>query len=538
MSVDEYAEVSITVGGADISGEVIWAESSFGSSAAAVPGMCQITIRGGHSFNLGKDLIALWINGKKMWWGYLYTIDQGYIFPDSPQPKTILHGIDLNILFDKLFMYNRANPKMYPDGGGQYSRQVVRADDGTVIGWMVVVTKKDGSETTDKEYIGYMLQDFDIDKVHPRIKWGQPPDPPSDSRIDEISVINPGGSPWTPPAAGTSLRAAFQDVSNNILRDKPGSAVWYIDPEGYINYRSQDFEAAPFTVGDGPGAVAVRDLTVTTDISTIKNDVIVFSGQLDPREQSTQEFIEYVHNSLTASVNLYGRFQWSETMGADWMHEMLVARSNKILFQEGMPAMRAEFTTFKSGLYPGQIVNIASGTHMYTTFDPSFGTVSQSSALLPIRAINMTFPEPNIVAYRATCSYDTQDPWGLLLALKRAPSRGLVSPNFNVMDRTNPGTYITASGMILVKEYAQQLSALKWHCTYAYIRNSITVIVGGKKIVNIPIETNRLTNIPDGTGPAGFKETDPDKGDFELARPAEIVYVEYHVWHNLDKYAI
>jgi len=528
VSVEELSTISIFVNGVDTTADVIWAQTTFSVAAGAQPGTCQVVLKRGQTevapITPG-DLIALYVNGKRMWWGYLFVLEQGYLFADDPEPKMILNGVDLNILFDKLIMYNHAHPTWYPDGGGAYQREKVTTDDGKVTGYIVSVPQG----TTDKDYIQTMMADFDLNLVSPPIRYGQTPYPPNDTKINFVSTINTGdtGATWTPPSSGTTLRAFFQDVSNNIVRSQPGSAIWYIDPDGYIVWSDIDQTKAPWAVGDGgPDVVPCRDLTITTDVSSLKNDVLVFTGTLDPTPTSTQEQLLYVHKVNNPSVNLFGRFQWSEVMGSDWLAGMINARATKVLTQEGIPAMRAEFTVFKPGLYPGQIVNIFSDTHVFAVYDPDFGLQFLDGINIPIRAINMTFPTPNVVSFAVTCSYDTQDPWGLLLALKRPPTRGLVQPNFNVIDRTKtPTVYIEATPMTLVKEYAQALGGNHWQTTYAYIRNSLTVVVGGL----------RQTGVPEPAGTtAGFIELSPDTGQFSFKASAGApVYVEYHVWHNL-----
>lgn len=525
--VPETSVVTITVGELDVTGDVIFSQTNFTLNAAAQPGSCTVTLRNLYPFVEG-NLIALYVNGQRMWWGYLFMLERGYIFEDEAEPKMVLHGVDLNILFDKLIMYNHAHPTWYPDGGGTYKRQKVVGDDGKVAGYIVAVP----THTMDADYIRAMLADFDLGLVSPTIRWGQTV--PSDTRIQPIAEINVGdlNEVWTPPGAGTTLRGFFEDVSRNIIRSQPGSAIWYIDPDGYIVWKEQDTDFG-FPVGDAVGVTPVRSLSVTSDVSRLKNDVLIFSGTLDPTPTSTQEFLLYVHNSLSASVNLYGRFQWSEVMGSDWLQGMIRTRSNKILNQEGVPAMKAEFTLYRPGLFPGQIVSIHSDVHTFVTFDPTFGLQSLDYVNVPVRSIDMSFPTPDVVEYRVTCSYDTQDPWGLLLALKRPSSRGLVQPNFNVIDmsdQTREYQYIEASPMVLVKEYPEPLSGNRWQCTYAYIRYSLTVVVKGLRLHSIPEPEGEVV---------GFLEVDPNNGIFQTeagisGRP----YVEYHVWHNLDANAI
>ena len=550
--------VTITVGGNDISDRVVFAETNFTSVAAAQPGSCQITVKGTSTFQAGRDQICLYVNGQRKWWGYLFVMEQGYIFPDDPEPRVILQGVDLNILFDKLYMYNHAHQTWYPDGGGVYKKVKVSSDDGKVTGYQVSVPVKydtktgKQTETSDEDYIKTMMSDFDLDLVEPQIKYGTPPhlgthvptrmSAPHDNKIIGFAMINTGDAKatWTPPSSGTSLRAFFTDVSSNVVRTQPGSAIWYIDPDGYIVWRDVDSEWMDWAVGDGgPDAVPVRDLRITTDVSNLKNDVIVFTGTLDPTPTSNQEHLKFVHKINNPSVNLFGRFQWSEVMGIDWLEGMINARAKKVLTQQGVPSMTAEFTIFSNTLeemglssdtlYPGRIARIFSDTHTFMVYDPDTGLQELDGVNLPIRAVSMRFPTQNIVEFRATCGFDTNDPWGLLLALKAPPTRGLVQPNFNVIDRTlNNKTYIEPSSMVLCKEYAVALSGHRWQLTYAYMPNSLTVVAGGARLNGIPVPPGEPYS-----GAIGYIEDDPGGGVFYADTKARPIYVEYHVWHKL-----
>jgi hypothetical protein len=254
----------------------------------------------------------------------------------------------------------------------------------------------------------------------------------------------------------------------------------------------------------------VRDLRLTKDISRIKNDVLIFTGNLNPDPASTQSHILYRHSTNQSSVNAYGRFQYSEVLGTSWLQGSVNARASKILTQEGTPAGRAEFTTFHAGFFPGQLVNIFSDAH----------GIAEN---YPIRSISITFRTQHIVEYRVLCSFDTQDPWGLLLALKRPPIRGLVQPPFKIVDLTRGGTAEPADTYTLVKEWPRALNGHKWQCSYAYIRYSMVVFVNGLRKISVPEEGTSV----------GFKETDPDSGVFYMDASGK-PYVEYHVWHNLD----
>jgi len=495
MALPDQVEVAIYVGDADVTGLVVWGATSFQSVASAQPGTCSITLREpGADVPLGSN-IRCYLNGDLAWQGFLFTMDWGYVFgADSGDRRWTLSGVDLNILFDKLILWNHSYPTRSLTGGGTYHREKTEG------GYIVAVPR----HTYDREYIKAMLKDTDIDLVSPSINI--------ERQISQVGQINPDGK-FAPPTPGLNLRAFMQDVSANVQRATPGSTIWYISPDAYLVYKEQDTDIAPFSVGDTDPAkeVMVRDLRLTSDISRIKNDVLIFTGNLNPDPASTQNHLLYRHSINQGSVNSYGRFQYSEVLGTSWLQGSVNARASKILAQEGIPAGRAEFTTHRAGLFPGQLVNIYSGAH---------GILEN----YPIRSIDISFLNSTTVAYRVTCSYDTQDPWGLLLALKRPAIRGLVQPAFLVIDRTKTGgTVEPAATYTLVKEYPKALNGHKWQCSYAYIKYSMVVFVNGLRKVSVPEEGTTV----------GFKETDPDNGIFYMDASGK-PYVEYHVWHNLD----
>lgn len=502
MAQPPSVDVTIYLDGWDVTPVVLWAATSFQSVAGAQPGTCNLVLREPKNAQEASLVglaragahAQLLLDGELAWQGYIFTAEAGYAFSADPSDRQwVCSGVDLNILFDKLILYNHDHPTRSLDGDGTYKRVKTQG------GYIVTVPR----HTYDREYIQAMLKDTDIDLITPPIN--------TSALVSQIGQINPDGA-FTPPTPGLSLRAFMQDVSANVQRSTPGSTIWYINPAGYLVYKEQDTDLAPFSVGDtDPGSsVMVKNLRLTTDISRIKNDVLVFTGNLNPSPSSTQSHLLYRHQINQPSVNQYGRFQYSEVMSSSWLQGSINARASKILTQEGTPAGRAEFTTYQPGLFPGQLVNIFSDAH---------GIADN----YPIRAIDIGFINQHTVEYRITCSFDTQDPWGLILALKRPPVRGLQQPSFKVIDLTTGGTVEPADTYTLVKEYPRALSGNRWQCSYAYIRYSMVVIVGGLRKVSVPEEGTTV----------GFKETDPDNGIFFMDTPGKC-YVEYHVWHNLD----
>jgi len=520
MAIPPWADISIRVGSQSVTRDVIFAETSFSLAATAQPGTCTIVLRENsddYSLTEGSIIeLKIWSDyygdDKVMWKGYLMDVEEGYEFDaDAGDRKWTLHGVDLNILFDKLVMYNHAHPNRYPNGGGAYRRRRV-VENGKSQGWITTIPRY----TYDGEYIKTMMADFDLGLISPTIKYSG-----SANRIENVGQFNPDGSA-TPPSAGVTLRDFMIDVARNVQRSQPGSVIWYIDPAGYLVYKAQDTDVAPFWVGDGDpaqyiGGVQgenVRSLRYQRGISSIKNDVIVWAGDLDPRPSSRQDKLLYKHKINQSSVDTYGRFQHSETLNSRWTQQAVNARATKVLNQEGIPGGSASFVTYRHGLYPGQLIWVNMEAH-------------SRLVLLPIRQINMRFINPTAVEYTVTCSYDTQDPWGLLLALKQPPNRGLVQPPFDVLDlRSSNADLRYASRFDLVKEYPISIGGNRYQCSYGYIRDSLSVFVGGLRRVSLP-------DVESGT--VGFIQQSPANGRFKLAENpgSSRVYVEYHLSRDL-----
>jgi hypothetical protein len=510
MALPERSTVAVTVGGGDLSEDVVYAQTTFTLSASAQPGTARIKVRDPgtlYSFTEGS-IIELKIDGKRMWRGYLFEVEMGYEFEDDASVRMwTLGGVDLNILLDKLIMYNHLHPTRYPDGGGAYKRRkVVDPKSGTSGGFQIHIPKY----TYDGSYIKTMLNDFDVGLVSPSIKK---------NRIGSVGQINPDGK-FTPPGSGTTLRSFMEDVSKSVNRSQPGSTIFYIDPDAYLVYVAQDTALAPFWVGDsnpsqtinGVTGENVRGVRYRSGISSLKNDVLIFSGELDQRPESKQKLLKYSHRIDQDSVDAHGRFQYSEVVKGSFTQSRVNARANKIINQEGTPGASLEFVTFRPGLYPGQVIWVDLTSHSLLEN-------------LPIRSISMSFPQQDIIEYRVSCSYSTQDPWGMLMALKREADRGLRIPDVLVVDlRLNPNqTLDPAQDNVLVKEFPHSLGNNTYQCSYGYIRNSASVYVDGARLLDLQNPTS---------GSVGFQQTSPSDGQFQLANAVTggaQVYVEYNV---------
>jgi hypothetical protein len=489
-----FSKIQIFVGSWDYAQKyVVFAQTTFQAIAGAQPGTCEVTLKDPNnelSFTEGSEIRCV-IDGVAMWGGFLMQIERGFFFSDRPVRKWVLHGVDYNILFDKLYLYNHDNPGLSLHKNAPYPQ-------GTI----------------DRDYlVSEMRNDSDIKLVlGGRINY--------QSLISEIGTINPDG-PGIPVNPGASLRALFQDCSGIVLADQPGAVIWYINPDRRVVYAAQDTNIAPFSVSDNSSTdVGCRNLVLTTDISNLRNNVVLFANSLNPDPHaSPPPYLLYRRNEMTASVGQYGLWQYSEQV-PHWSQAWLNARSTKLLFQNGTPAQRGSWTMFRPGLYPGMIVTVASD---------AYGVVEN----LPVRSIDISFPTPHYAQIDVQASFDTLDPWGLLLALKRPPTRGFIQPTMQTVDLTRYPAGSTppyVAPFTLVTEKPKALGGNRYQTTYAYIRYSMSVWVGGGHL-DTSGGLSSDGSFVDGT----YAEDDPDNGIFTLYTPpaGKSVVCTYHVASNL-----
>lgn len=495
-----FSKIEIFYNGIDLVARdlVKFSKTSFELAASAQPGTATVALKTPspqavafvNDLGIGKDLYCK-IDGITVWRGFGTQIVRGYEFPDAKVPTMTIMGVDLNILFDRLVIYNHANPNKWPTGDGTY----VKANTGLLDGGVP-------QGTSDRDFLINSLKDTEAASLGLLTNW-----------IKEIGSYTADG-PGNTRSAGSTIRALFEDVSGVSVSSQPGSVVWYIEPTKHFVYTDIDSFTAPFSVSDdGSLDVACRELTITTDISNIKNDVLVFAGSLDPRPGATQQYLYYSHKTSPSSISTYGRFQYTEML-SQWSKAAVSARASKIIFQEGTPAKRASFAVFRPGLLPGQIMTLAA-----TEFGQTFN--------IPVRTVRTTFPTPNFARFDVTASFDTNDPWGLLLALKRPPSRGLVPPRMQSITLQPGQDPPHVLPFTHVEEVPEGLGGNIYQCSYGYVRYSLVVYVAGR-------HQNRFDETASETAETGYIETDPSHGKFKFVNKQDgTVWVAYHVSQNL-----
>lgn len=448
---------------------VHWPETYFESRAMAEPGTCQIVCRGDGGASLGS-VVRLWVNGMNVWTGYVLSKTTTTWLPDKNDIKTIYQGADLNILLDKLIVYNHDDLAIHPNGHGKFKGE--KPKDKNSVG------RPEGAvppATTIAEYLEAMLKDTDIDKVQPPI------------RLDVGGVtepFNPTGAWGMCANAGATIRALFTDAASVAHPTELGSIIWYITPEGKLVFHNRDTEG-------GGSAEAQRNQMVSTDISNVRTEAFVFAGKLDPSIESKQKYLEVSHEGGGSVGSLIS--QYAEQV--EYFSNVYTgARAKKIIAQQSTPAKLVRWQQFSGSLKPGAIVSVGGVT-------------------VPVRSVRYSFPTHDSVILDCEGSYDTLDPWGLILAAKRPPNRGMTPPQVVYLPLPAPGEerpippsvepYTRVEESPTLKGASENLdNSGDFQLTYGYIKGSVEVYAASTQGVS----TLGLDKVPRWEG----VPTDPD----------------------------
>jgi hypothetical protein len=230
----------------DITGDVIWNACEFTQMARTGPGSFMITLKGAHPEYKGGEEIHFTIDDLRVFGGWVTTVERGYFFSDYAQPKTILRGTDFNILFDRLAVRN------YPWEFAHGNRMMM----GDYGMWPAFEQGTMDSVMIDKVFGTYVLPDLPMGFDY---KTG----------VEAVATPAPVTS-WVMPTSGSGLRRFMQSVGQIT------SAVWYIDPYMVLQYHDRMKVTAPYPLTDGLGGISSRGLSVSTDISQMMNDVLVW----------------------------------------------------------------------------------------------------------------------------------------------------------------------------------------------------------------------------------------------------------------------
>lgn len=232
----------------DITGDVIWSGTQFAQQARTGPGTFTITLKGAQVAFKGGEEIHFEIDGLRVFGGWVADVQKDSFFADYEEPRTTLHGTDYNILFDRIMIRN------YPWEFATYG--ATGDTSGLYRSWPPF---KKG--TMDDAMIRAVFSRYVAPDLPPEFNWTD--------GVDAISTPAPI-APWVMPEAGSTLRSFMQSISMIT------TGVWWIDPYMVLQYHDRGKETAPFPLTDGQGGISSRGLRVTTDISNMINDILVW----------------------------------------------------------------------------------------------------------------------------------------------------------------------------------------------------------------------------------------------------------------------
>lgn len=232
----------------DVTGDCIWSQTDFTQMAKTGPGHFTITMKGAKDRFIGGEEIHFEIDDLRVFGGWVTSVERGYFFSDFAQPKTVIHGVDFNILFDRLAVRN------YPWEFANHSKTA--ADNGEYRNWKPYKIGTMDDDLIRRAIGSYLLPDLPVgfDYI---------------TNVDPIMTPAPV-TPWVMPEAGSTFRMFMQSISQIT------TAVWWIDPYMALHYHNRGTVSAPYPLTDGVGGISSRGLTVSTDISMMVNDAILW----------------------------------------------------------------------------------------------------------------------------------------------------------------------------------------------------------------------------------------------------------------------
>lgn len=358
--------VNITLDGTDVTGDVIWRETSFAQHAKTNPGTFQLTLKGVHAWDGGEEVIVT-LDDFRQFGGYVLSVERMYEFEAAGEGLTILRGADFNVLFDKLIVYNKASAD---DPSGSYRN------------W-----KNFAKGTLDTTIIAKVFSSYvDLPAGFEYSMF-----------VDTVGVAAPE-KPWAMPTPGSPLRQVMQSLSQVT------NAVWWIDPYLHLHYNSRTTVTAPFPITDGLGGVTSRNILLSEDMSRLVTETILW-GTLAYTTEG-----EVIASRKTADAyTSFGPWQYGEFRD-DLHHEAYIdRRTDSIIERYGQTIKKAKVTLFDPGYQAGQVADVRLTAHGITE-------------ILPIRSLTLTFAvgkEPEGSFYYAVPRYelevglDPEDPWDI-----------------------------------------------------------------------------------------------------------------------------
>lgn len=280
------SSVVITYDGTDITSHVIFSTATFESQLNAVPGTFEFTCKDEArtlSFVTGKE-VTLTIDGQKMFGGYVTLVTRKFAFPVDDTTRQVrtrqwtLRGVDYNILFDKRILHHQSALDV------QLPNFPAGSKDGDLIKEMCAnyLDLPAGFDTT--------------------------------TYVDNVTTVNPDAEgAWL--QQGSTWRQQMADFAAF------SGAVWYIDANKNLIFRSLEDSLAPWGFSDVPNKISLngkpantlstwgfREIDIVEDGSFIINDAFVWGGSEFAGDGGTV----FARAQNAGAISQYGRWQYAE----------------------------------------------------------------------------------------------------------------------------------------------------------------------------------------------------------------------------------
>jgi hypothetical protein len=213
--------VLVKIAGSDETARIVFHESSFESAVNGTVGSAKLLVRDlDRTFApVAGDTLELLIDGDPVWTGFVVSINRTYVFPALNVTDFGLsrfwrvEGVDLNTLFNKRFVYTKADPT-------------------------IVFGKLYGPNQPDNDAIADLVADY-LDLSGDSLD--------TSTKVEFVGNINVDQSAraWL---AGDSFGQAMASIAS-----LPG-AVYFIDPAHFLVYTDANTANAPFGLSDQPSS--------------------------------------------------------------------------------------------------------------------------------------------------------------------------------------------------------------------------------------------------------------------------------------------
>jgi hypothetical protein len=356
--------IVISIDGEDITTHVILKRCEFVSQVNGQPGTCKIILYDedrSMSFPIGS-IINVRINGLMVWTGFATRIKRVYPFEAyAPVERTIeIVGVDINILFQKRIVFNRANPA---DGEGP--KYPAYTDDTVALRALLDRYLDLSLDSLDVHtmisHIGTINEDQKANPIAPARTWG-----------DSMRLI---GS-WLNP-------------------------IWYIDPDRRVVWADIDVADAPFELSDnpGPGQVGMAGLRITNDASSMVNDVLLVG--VSPGDDQPV----YKRQEDATSIAAHNRHQFGALVNGIYKQASINRMADSYINgsttqKRGHKDDRVSImcTVFQHGLRAGHKVRVVSDVWGYDD-------------VIPIRQMRLRFETSSQPRYELTLTHEFDTTW-------------------------------------------------------------------------------------------------------------------------------